>query len=52
MNDKTSMVENYVLHTCKEKGIGMEEWGRKYLGLISQRYEVHHSEYYAQISIN
>ena len=47
MIDKTSIVEHYVLHTCKDKGMGMEGWGRKGLGLISQISEVHHLENYA-----
>ena len=53
MTDKTSLAEHYVPHTFKEKGMGMEEWGRKGLGLISQSSEVHHLEKYAHItSIN
>ena len=53
MTDKTSLDEHYVLHTCKEKGMGMKEWGKEGLGLISQNSEVHHLENYAHIaSIN
>ena len=44
MTDMISLDEHHALHTYNEKGMGMEEWGRKDLGLISQRFEVHHSE--------
>ena len=47
MTYMTSLDENYALHTYNEKGMGMEEWGRKDLGLISQRYDVHDLEIYA-----
>ena len=47
MTDMFSLDENHVLHTYKEKGMGMEEWGNKGLGLISQSSEVHHSKNYA-----
>ena len=43
MTDMTSLAEYYVLQTSNEKGRVMEEWGKKDLGLISQRSEVHHS---------
>ena len=46
MTDMISLVDHHAFHTCNEKGMGMEEWGRKDLGLISQRSEVHHSEIY------
>ena len=52
MTDMISLAEHHTFHTCNEKGMGMEEWGRKDLGLISQRFEVHHSEYYAHIIMN
>ena len=52
MNYMTSLDENCALHTYNEKGMGMEEWGRKDLGLIYQRSEVHHSKDYAHISMN
>ena len=53
MTDNTSLAENYALHNFKEKGMGMKEWGKEGLGLISQSFEVHHSEKYAHIaSIN
>ena len=53
MIDKTSLDENYVLHTYIEKGMGMKEWGKEGLGLISQSSQVHHLENYAHIaSIN
>ena len=42
MDDKTSLDEHYALHTSKEKGMGMKEWGKEGLGLISQSSEVHH----------
>ena len=49
MTDKTSLYENCAPHTCKEKGMGMKEWWKEGLGLISQSSEVHHSEVYAHI---
>ena len=52
MNDMISLDEHHVLHTFNEKGMGIEEWGRKDFGLISQRSEVHHSKDYAHISMN
>ena len=53
MTDKTSLSEHYVIHTYKEKGMGMKEWGKEGLGLISQSFEVHHSKKYNHIeSIN
>ena len=52
MTDNTSLDENYSLHTYKERGMGMEEWGKEGLGLISQSSEVHHLEYYAHIASN
>ena len=52
MTDMISLADHHALHTCNEKGMGMEEWGRKDLGLISQGSEVHHSEDYAHISMN
>ena len=40
-------------HTYKYKGMGMKEWGKEGLGLISQSSKVHHSKNYAHIaSIN
>ena len=47
-----SLAEHYALHSYNEKGMGMEEWGRKDLGLISQIFEVHHSEDYTHIRMN
>ena len=50
MTDKTSLAEHYALHTSKEKGMGMNYWGREVLGLISQRSKVHHLENNAHIA--
>ena len=47
MSNMISLYYHHALQTFNEKGMGMEEWGRKDLGLISQRSEVHHSEIYA-----
>ena len=53
MADKNSLDENYALYTLKEMGMGIKEWGKEGLGLISQSSEVHHSKNYAHIaSIN
>ena len=53
MTDKNSLAENYVIHTYKDKGMGMKEWGKEGLGLITQSSEMHHSENYVHIeSIN
>ena len=52
MTDIISISSHHAIHTCNDKGMGMEEWGRKDLGLISQRFEVHHSEDYAHIKMN
>ena len=52
MTDNNSLDENYSLHTYKERGMGMKEWGKEGLGLISQRYEVRDSEDYSHIESN
>ena len=49
MADNTSLDEHYALHTRKDKGMGMKEWGKEVLGLISQRSEMRHLENYAHI---
>ena len=49
MTENNSLVVHHALHTFKEKGIGMKEWGREGLGLISQISEVHQSENNAHI---
>ena len=49
MTKNTSLVIHHVLHTCKEKGMGMKEWGMEGLGLISQSSKVHHLENNAHI---
>ena len=32
MNDNNSIGENYSLHICKEKGMGMKEWEKEGFG--------------------
>ena len=41
-----------MLHTYKDKVMGMKEWEKEDLGLISQSSEVHHLEVYAHIASN
>ena len=49
MTGNNSLVVHHALHTLKEKGMVMKEWGREGLGLISQISEVHQSENNAHI---
>ena len=52
MNDMTSLDDNHVPHTCNEKGMGMEEWGRKDLGLICQGLGYFTQKYMLHIRMN